>query len=87
MGRPDNGRAKWPQVNIRLNPTLYSAMQAHLHDPLYIGAAYGSVAEFISTAIERELTLRGIQCQISESSSSPQSKEVEANSPEYCRDF
>jgi hypothetical protein len=64
-------------------------MMDSVRNPLYLGAAYGSVAEFVSTAIERELSLRGIQCTLTESTNSVSSTETSPTEPseEFSPDF
>jgi hypothetical protein len=71
MPRVSTKLEKWPQVNIRLEPSLYRALNKALADPLYLQLPKGAVQNFITTAIRHELERRGLPCAIAFSESTP----------------
>lgn len=66
MLTPTKGRgsrkvsALWPQVNVRLEPSLHRALMDHLADPLITITPRGALAAFFERAIRNELAARGV---------------------------
>lgn len=65
---PSN-RAGFKQWNVRLDPGLSAALDAHLRDPLLVGLPKGALQDFFTVAVRNELTRRGAPCDVTTSTS------------------
>jgi len=52
-------RDGYRQWNVRLDPDLSAAIEAHLRDPMLVGLPKGKLAELFTVAIRKELEARG----------------------------